>query len=98
MTDRHNWIVFILAESELNETVNGSMFQKLHTVKYTLLWEWFCCEDGLTWSCISAAMCVVFPPGAAHKSRIFSPGWGFSTWVTKADGKFYKEKNVIDYQ
>lgn len=37
-------------------------------------------------------MCVVLPPGAAHKSRIFSLGWGSRTWATTADGKFYKKK------
>lgn len=75
-------------------------FHKLHVVpspllKHVIHWESFCCEDGLTWSCISAAMCVVLPPGAAHKSRILSPGWGSRTWVTTADGKFYKKKNQL---
>mmetsp|Transcript_582 Transcript_582/g.972 ORF Transcript_582/g.972 Transcript_582/m.972 type:complete len:207 (+) Transcript_582:1856-2476(+) len=37
---------------------------------------------------INAPICVVLPPGAAHMSRMRSPGCGLSIWATKEDGTF----------
>lgn len=82
----------------INEIMNVCiMFRKLQVVpppslKHVIRRKEFCCVDSLTWSRIRAAMCVVLPPGAAHKSRILSPGWGSRTCVTTAEGKFCKEK------
>lgn len=101
--DWYHWTIFPLAESERAQIMNAcSMLPKLHVVPLSPLkcvtHRQFGCEYNLTSSCISAAMCVVLPPGAAHKSRIFSPGWGSRTWATTADGKFYKgkKKSIIN--
>ena len=31
----------------------------------------------------------MYLPGAAHMSKTISPGWGFKTWLTTMDGKFW---------
>jgi len=37
---------------------------------------------------IRSEICVVLLPGAAHMSKIVSPGWGFNTRLHMTDGKF----------
>lgn len=51
-----------------------------------------------TWSFMRAATWQVFPPGAAHISRIRSPGRGPSTCPTTTEGRFCKTQihNSLD--
>jgi len=84
--------------------VLAACYSKLSACILTDLLKWWCSDflhwdrkwavTSLTWSCINVARWVVFPPGAAHMSKILSPGWGFKTWLTTTEGKFYhKNKN-----
>lgn len=88
-------ILFIVPlETKLNQKSSFRLSSKLDALSPKLLSRR---RKIHTWSPMRAAMWQVFPPGAAHISRIRSPGRGPSTCPTTTEGKFCKKKKKTQH-